>query len=169
MGSAPVIGLVGGAIMALAMLLGLTPATSTPWKACAPVTWSVSGGVDAQHGIVAAAVDQVANASGQHYLEVPDTTNPALSIVIWPARAGSRWLQVDGTADDGYTRWTPAAGAGIDLLIGYVSTPLVLHELMLSRHLVEADDPGGLLGHVVPNLQAYPAQDLAMLAAGSCV
>lgn len=160
-------GVVGGAIAALAMLLGFNP-SPTVWRACPPVTWSVAGGVTDQHAIVEAAVGQVAAASGQRYLEVPDTSHPALSVIIWGDRAQSRYLQIDGTADDGYTRWLGGT-AGIDLLIGRVSTPLVLHELMLSRHLTEAPDPGGLLGHVVPNLSAYPTQDLAMLAAGSCV
>lgn len=167
-------GVLGGAITALAMLLGIFNPT-TSWRSCAPVTWSVSGGVTAQHQLVAAAVNQVASASGQHYQQV-DVGAPAdLTVIIWPDRSGSRYLTIDGTADDGYTRWMPAipgvsnATAGIDLLIGRVSTPLVLHELMLSRHLVEATDPGGLLGHVVPNLSAYPPADVAMLAGGSCV
>ena len=162
------IGAVVGAVAALAMLLGFTP---TPvWRPCAPVTWSVdAGGVDSQHAIVEAAVGQVEQASGQHYVEVADGTPAALTIIIWGDRASSRYLNIDGTADDGYTRWTPTGGAGIDLLISRVSTPLVLHELMLSRHLTEAPDPGGLLGHVVPNLSAYPAQDLALLAGGACI
>lgn len=159
-------GVVGGLFAMLAMLLGQST-VPTVWRACPPVTWSVEGGVASQHQLVAGAVAQVAAASGQRYLEV-DAAAAELTVIIWGDRASSRYLRIDGTADDGYTQWLGST-AGIDLLIGRVSTPLVLHELMLSRHLVERADPGGLLGHVVPNLPAYPAQDLAMLAAGSCV
>lgn len=159
-------GVVGGLFAMLAMLLGQST-VPTVWRACPPVTWSVEGGVASQHQLVAGAVAQVAAASGQHYLEVAPA-QAELTVIIWGNRGQSRFLTIDGTADDGYTQWVPGS-AGIDLLIGYVSTPLVLHELMLSRHLVEGSDPGGLLGHVVPNLPSYPSQDLAMLAAGSCV
>ena len=47
---------------------------------------------------------------------------------------------------------------------------LTLHELMLSRHLMEVRDPDGLLGHMVdPTMTSYPAQDVAMLAATGCL
>lgn len=145
--------------------------TAGMWGSCAPVTYSVQGGVREDRWAVARAISQLETATGQLYVEVPPAA-ASLSVIIWPDVADSRYLQLDGTGPDGRPTdkgYTAPDGNSIDFLDGYVSQALVMHELMLSRHLIEHDDPGGLLGHFVdPHTDRYSAPDTAMLQTTAC-
>jgi len=154
-------------------------------EACPVLGWVTSkGATPAQLNVIRSAVAAVSAASGQRYIYngvssfVPTLSNltqaPARLVIDVSPRFGSELLQIDGTADDGYTKWTTggpfSAIALLDTIPPIALMSMTLHELMLSRHIAEVPDPGGLLGHFVnSNMTAYPAQDVAMLAATGCL
>ena len=153
------------------------------WATCPVVGYQIAGHPTLpQFVAIQRAVLQASIASGQWYqydgyttwlpqLGQIDTAPDELVIAV-VNRQQSDLLQVDGTADDGYTWWTPNGHAAIALLDSMQGVTdygpsqidaLTLHELMLSRHIPEGLDPGGVLGHIVPNTMFYSPADIAMM------
>ena len=78
-------------------------------------------------------------------------------------------MQIDGTADVGYALYSGTEIALLDTMPDQQLLSITMHELMLSRSLYESTpDVGGLLGHMVRPLSAYPVQDVNMMMATRC-
>jgi hypothetical protein len=119
------------------------------------------------------ALDAMSIASGQWYRDAATTTQipqfetvdsipTPVEIYLGP-RAATDMLA--DRMNGAYTWWTDNGHAAIavadDQAPNWVQT-IVMHELMLSRHIPEADD-GGLLGHVILNTDTYTPTDLALI------
>jgi putative cell wall-binding protein len=185
-GSVTVIGGPAAVTDALAITVLNASGSDPRNEACPALSWVTSGdATTAQLAVIQSAVAAVSIASGQGYWYggatdfVPTTSNltggRANVVIDVSSRDGSTLLQIDGTGDMGYTLWTSSsppfsAMALLDTMPSSALMALTLHELMLSRHIVEVPDPDGLLGHMVdPTMTTYPAQDVAMLAATGCL
>jgi hypothetical protein len=119
------------------------------------------------------ALDAMSAASGQWYRDAATTTQtpqlatidsiPAPVEIYVGARAATDMLNNPG--NQGFTWWTNNGHAAIAIADNTPLTwmqSLVMHELMLTRHIVEADD-GGMLGHYVHNTDTYTPTDLALI------
>lgn len=173
-------GVLGGVIAAL-LALGHPSAapvsdwTSAPhsavvsmWRCDAPVRWSLAGdATPAQALAVQYAVARVEVATGQKYLQVPVGEVVAYTVTMVPE---AQWAE--DPSWDGATWWTSSSDATTlkDTMNPALTLAITLHELMLSRHIPEAPDPGGLLGHLVPRTAfQYSPLDNAMLAVTPCL
>lgn len=163
LGSALLAGLLAGWVLTIA---APPAAAASTWSRCAgPVTWSLTGATAAEALEVDRAVVRLEIATGQRYELETDGRNVAEAISVIPS---SSWTAP--ASWDGFTWWagdssvTGLRAGQVDML------SMAMHELMLSRHLVEAPDRGGLLGHVVPpGRDSYSAADNSMLAASVCL
>ena len=125
-----------------------------------------------QIAIISMAVLKASYASGQPYRYdglSTQSSRPNELVIAVTSRANSGLLQIDGTADIGYALYSGTEIALLDTMPDQDLLPITMHELMLSRSLNESTpDVGGMLGHIVPLLSAYPVQDVNMLMATGC-
>lgn len=146
----------------------VAPVASAPPVRCAtPVTYTVAGypapGEVAQ---INHAADLIAAASGQPYVSVKSAAALTISVLPWQ---WSPLLQIDGHEDAGYTASSLARIDILDTVPAGGVVPLVLHELMLSRGLTEADDgANGHLSHHPSGTAVYSSTDVALLANSAC-
>jgi hypothetical protein len=148
-------------------VFGTALGSAPPTRCATPVTYTVAGyprpGEVAQ---INHAADLIAAASGQPYLSVTTGADLTISVLPWQ---WSTLLQIDGREDDGYTSSSLAHIDIIDTLRPGQVVPLVLHELMLSRGLTEADDgANGHLSHHPSAAAVYSPTDAALLAGSAC-
>ncbi|HEY8728992.1 MAG TPA: hypothetical protein VIL94_05380 [Acidothermaceae bacterium] len=144
-----------------------------PSRCTAAVGWMLAGDpTPGQIAIISMAALKVSYASGQPYRYdglSTQASRPNELVITVTSRATSRLLQVDGTADLGYALYSGTEIALLDTMPDEDLLSMTMHELMLSRSLYESTpDVGGMLGHVVPLLSAYPVQDVNMLTASGC-
>jgi hypothetical protein len=144
-----------------------------PSRCAAAVGWMLAGDpTPGQIAIISMAVLKASYASGQPYRYdglSTEASRPNELVISVTSRANSDLLQVHGTADMGYALYSGTEMALLDTMPDQHLLPITLHELMLSRALNESTpDVGGMLGHIVPPLSAYPAQDVKLLTATGC-
>ena len=144
-----------------------------PSRCTAAVGWMLAGDpTPGQIAIISMAVLKASYASGQPYRYdglSTQASRPNELVITVASRATSGLLQIDGTADIGYALYSGTEIALLDTMPDRHLLSITMHELMLSRSLYESTpDTGGMLGHVVPLLSAYPVQDVNILTASGC-